>query len=1014
MIEIVNVKNLTTALKGAIDFCRNNIDENIEIIVPDKLSLYMEQYIFDELNIESSFNIKVSTLNRFAKKRIDISYTEISKTGSMVLIHKILNDNIGNLKIIKSKKYSFGYADNIYRTISQLKASRILPDELLELDLKNESLKNKINDIGLIYSEYEKTKAGRLDTSDVFLMSASYIKNDLKDKQILFVGFDDFTSIEYSILERLAFNSDKLIIFNYSSKADNKQLYSTEVKDGLYKIAHINNLPLTERDFDIDCDEFKVFLKNNLFAYNDKKYCFSGTDNLKIFASNNVANELEFVARDIRAKILKGKKFKEIGVTVFDIEKYDGKIKEIFSKYDINYYIDTQFSLNKSGFFKFLLSLFNYYVEDYDLIHLINIINFDLCNIEKEEKVVFIDYLLKINYRGDLKYLKLDDEDLKIIKNKIVAFFDVFRIEKNTSLAEILSNIINANDKFDIANKLNSLANNSLDLAEQILIKKSYEKALEIIAQVIEFEPDSSLEKLIEIMTYTSSDIKINNLPLSIDCVKIVDASNMMEEFDRLYIVNANSSNAPILKHDCGIILDSEIDELNFKNKLSPTIKYINRLAKLRLYNLVTMFKKSITITYSGEASIVVKEFVAKLFIKFNNTKLRIVPLTNSMFFGSNEILSEWDKIENLCKKNKNDENLSKNSIFNNKITNICNKNQNIYKNMKKVSSTYLENYFKCPLYAYINNILKLHRRLDSEIKALDVGNILHAVVYEYYKAEKEVGNIEDFCKTKILNFVENDDRLKLNVDSHTIINLIDEAIRVLGGLDYIDKNSSFVPTYFEHEFKDEHMLKLTYEVYLTGKIDRVDLFNDMFRIIDYKSGRADASLKELYYGNKLQLFLYAKAIEEQTAKRSVGNFYLPLHNLYTRSNEKQNYTLKGFFENSEEVVLAMDNRLEPGTKSDIVNIKMTSSGLARKYSGYKELTRQEMNNLKDYALKVSAMAIGEINSGFVTPSPSEVSEPCNYCPYVHVCMNKSNNVKCRPAMKILPEHFCEVKNEKI
>jgi ATP-dependent helicase/DNAse subunit B len=68
-------------------------------------------------------------------------------------------------------------------------------------------------------------------------------------------------------------------------------------------------------------------------------------------------------------------------------------------------------------------------------------------------------------------------------------------------------------------------------------------------------------------------------------------------------------------------------------------------------------------------------------------------------------------------------------------------------------------------------------------------------------------------------------------------------------------------------------------------------------RIIDYKSGKANASLKELYYGHKLQLFLYSSAIENITKNKVVGCFYLPLHNDYTREIGNS-YALNGFFIN--------------------------------------------------------------------------------------------------------------------
>ena len=92
----------------------------------------------------------------------------------------------------------------------------------------------------------------------------------------------------------------------------------------------------------------------------------------------------------------------------------------------------------------------------------------------------------------------------------------------------------------------------------------------------------------------------------------------------------------------------------------------------------------------------------------------------------------------------------------------------------------------------------------------------------------------------------------------------------------------------------------------VVGKIDRVDQCGDMLRIVDYKSGRIDTSLKQLYYGNKLQLFLYACAIEERLNKKVIGSFYLPLHNIYS-DEIGNNYKLKGYFINEDFIIRDLD-----------------------------------------------------------------------------------------------------------
>ena len=82
------------------------------------------------------------------------------------------------------------------------------------------------------------------------------------------------------------------------------------------------------------------------------------------------------------------------------------------------------------------------------------------------------------------------------------------------------------------------------------------------------------------------------------------------------------------------------------------------------------------------------------------------------------------------------------------------------------------------------------------------------------------------------------------------------------------------------------------------------------------------------------------------------------------------------------------------------------------KYNGYKELELNEMSMLKNYAKTVSEQAVDEIRSGYIAPNPSEISKPCDYCAYRHICMKNSSAIKYRQASKVNLDSFKEVDDE--
>jgi len=208
----------------------------------------------------------------------------------------------------------------------------------------------------------------------------------------------------------------------------------------------------------------------------------------------------------------------------------------------------------------------------------------------------------------------------------------------------------------------------------------------------------------------------------------------------------------------------------------------------------------------------------------------------------------------------------------------------------------------------------------------------------------------------------------------------------------------------FEHEFKGDKALKLK-NIDIIGKIDRVDVSGEMLRIVDYKSGKADANLKELYYGNKLQLFLYSLAIEKELKKKVIGGFYLPLHNNYT--NEVQyNYSLNGYFVNEDFVIRALDKNVQASERSEIVDMRLTKD-----FKAYSMPTDSQMDDLKNYSKRISENAVNEIKTGFIKPSPLDYSNACDYCPYSQTCLKTCKNLPTRKSGSVKLTSFEEVDN---
>lgn len=973
---------------------------SICLIVPDKLTVTAEKKLFEYLNIESCFDINITTLTRLSQRVLNdlgIEYKPITKIGSIVLLKKILKST-KELRLFNAPSFSYNYTDLLFRTITQFKASNILPDDMVVDDQKSEQLKNKISDLKIIYEKYENSKAGLVDPSDRLAMFARYIANSdyVKNTTFFLLGFDDFTNQGYMLIEQLIKHSLGVNVSVYSPDGDNKNIYSLEMLDRLTAIAYNQGLPLKICQAKYVDDSVHMDLSNHLLGFSASK-----NEHSNIVCKNfkNINEEIEFVAREIRQNTINGHHYYEYGVACFDLETHKNAIKNTFEKYDINFYIDSSANLHSTFYYRFFVNYLQLFTHG-KLNNYIEFINSPFLDISNAKRNKLVNFLQEISFGGNFSKLIVAD-DLKDVVGLLNNILDVYPIRQNDKIADIVAQFNRLKLGLDIDNKLNRIIDMTNSLYDKKILGQAPNQFATLLTQIEQFFPDADLDEIIDILESSALDSKIMPIPLSLDCVQILDASEIMSDFDHLYMLNTNNSTAPTIIQDIGIILDKDINNLEFKNKLSPTINHLNKLAKFKLFNSCLMFNKTLTITSSLYNESETSPMVVSLQNLCKNN------ICDNVTENSHKILSKWDMIEFLSSNNDSQfENLYE--IYGIKKYQPINQlpedvNQ---QNFCEISCSALENYFKCPKMYFLNNTLKIKPERQQGIAMVDIGNMLHKLAEDFYKSKKP-NNIPQYVEKQINQYMQEDLKLKSFIFTPVFHNLIKEGIRFLQHLVYLDNNSAFVPTFFEYNFglKSNKTIPLANDVYLKGKIDRIDFFDNYVRIIDYKTGNADASLDELYYGKKLQLFLYGELVEQIFSKKLAGSFYLPVKNSINLDKTIKPYKLNGFYLADNSIIEAWDKRIKSTTKSDLLNLTLNKNGEIRVDSrSTKILAPHDFDNLLKYSLNVSKNAIEEIKSGYIATSPikfGEQSTSCDYCPYLAICRKNSMNINMRNKKKI-------------
>ncbi len=1045
-------------------------------IVPDRVSVLTEIKIFEALNIESTCSIEVQTLSRIASQVVD-NVRVIPKTSSCMLFQKLLKQYRNDLKCF-NKKIDIDLASTLYKTISQFKSCKIAPEEV-NVTTQNKLLEDKLNDIAILYSAYQRhlRENELLDSMDRLDFVIDKISQNEKIKNsFVYIGFfDAFTLQGYQIISGII---NSCIEFNIgltsTDNSINEHIYDNALKDNILKIMEAQN----KEPNIIFCKEnvsgqFK-YLQDNLYGFNYYPLKLKES-NIRLFEGKTFEEEVLFCCSNIKNLIESGKyKFKDFVVAVPNLLEKHNEIERIFNSYNFNFYIDISENLANSILVRFIDQLVQVVLENFSRVSVLSFIKNKLLNLDYNDIEDFEDYIIKYNLNNGYQI-----KNSKIENSKFYSGFNNCRNALFDMTSEFIDDIKNSKTYNDFILSLEKILL-KLNIPEKLVDYTIYYTSINNIKQAKLFEQyynnlTTVLDSLREILgneecdfklfysTLLSgiSETKISTPPLSTNAIFIGDASTSFFDNSKVYfILNADEKSFPFSMNDCGIISDKEINQLNDYYKLEPSIQSINSKERFKSFELILKAKEKLFISYNFSVSPKSKilDDISKMFIiEESNNKFKTLQLdnynrqdfyviNNNLSTASNNLISKLREVYDG--KGDADEKVA--ILFNavnrtKKVVdlkkfdfkNIINLSNNVFFTKDSISVSQVENYMTCPFIHFVRFGLNLKEKDIGELDNLNIGNILHNVAKVFIdnnslplKSEKEIGvNVE-----KAFNEVINRDvyeSVKNNLLNKVLIkNLLSEAKRFCSILNYQAKFSSFKSFKTEIRFDDNGIIKSlkinlgNRILKLVGQVDRIDVFEDYFRIIDYKTGKCDTSLKELFFGKKVQLEAYLKVIESSLKLKPAGAYYMPVKSGIADENSslQLKYQLKGRTIDNEKIIVASDNRLAgEELTSDIIDIKYNKKDEKeeKKLSAYsKVINSKDIETLSNYAINLISKTCKDILALNITPSPLVLGSdnPCKNCSYIGLCRfdEKCGNIKRQPTAKISIQNFIKHNDEEI
>ena len=350
-----------------------------------------------------------------------------------------------------------------------------------------------------------------------------------------------------------------------------------------------------------------------------------------------------------------------------------------------------------------------------------------------------------------------------------------------------------------------------------------------------------------------------------------------------------------------------------------------------------------------------------------------------------------------------------------------------LYGDTLKNSATRLEKYAACAFAHFMEFGLQIRERDQYELKAADMGTVMHEALEKFSKKLQENGEtwktvgddtrdrlIEE-CVEETMADYGNTIFQSSSRNQYRIIRVKRILKRTVWALQQQIRQGEFEPGEFEVSFSMEDSLSAINidlseheKMRLRGRIDRVDLCETddkvYVKIIDYKTGNTSLDLVALYYGLQLQLAVYLDAAVELEQKKHPGKLVEPAGVFYYHIDDpildqEEDETdeawgrrmlkalrMDGLVNADRKVVELLDRVLADGTTSDVIPVGKKKDG---SYTGYSKVASSEQFNVIRTYTRKKVREIGEgIFSGNVKISPfqRDGATACAYCEYQGIC----------------------------
>lgn len=1039
-------------LKVELDNDRN---AKMFVIVPDQFNFACQKLILEKLDTNVISQIEVLSFNRLVYRiyeEANYFKPEISNVERLTIIKNIVDKNIKKLKFFGKYTITSKVIVEINQLINLVNKNVIDMNEVEKVATSedksiSETLKAKLSDVKLIYTEYVKeVEALNMDYNVLSVLAEKLAMNkDINGASFYFCEFYNFTNEQIAIIRMLEKFGAKITLVCQSDKyyeEDDYQSVFVPVQSLLNKlqITEANCSKITEEELLHNVKKEKEFADLKETYIRKCEPVSYQTEHIFFNEYSSTDKEVFDVCLKIMDLINKGYRFNDIALSVLDLESYDIKLVDALKSFGIPFYYENRRLLKNSKVVRTIMKMISIFESNFRITEVISFLKEELFKkITPDDVYAFENYVLlkDPDYLHELTYKLQNDNNWEPADENETRQKNKLRLERVNKVYDFLMSFKDKSESFgykpckidDYYNFINSFMVDEFRAEFLELEDREIAKLDNILEKWSRCENcEMSLNEFNEKLKILISDVSVSRVDEKLDEVVIYDAqrTNFLQVKNLIMVGYKNmpksmSTLTSLFSEKEGERLEENNIEFNknFKAQVYESkFIFFNMLEKVtdNLYISYTNLDKSNKAAYATDLNRLLirfegnlKEFsvsddviVDKLLItddsivKFILSKFDTIDLDKDVIVKALNKIKDKKLLFDLIKYQKSDSVKVHDDI-----------------DTLKLSFSGIEKYVECPFSYFLKYKLSVDKKKELTYDYLTTGNMIHEV-FEHlfnkvideeidlknYSHEDMIKDIDNIFENELSTEFADTKRNLLSIKRTKKVvyrntqNLIDQL--KLGDFKVAHNELEFGDTETSSEKGIEFMIDDKVKVVLGGKVDRADICETddkiYVNVVDYKTGVKSFDKEKAKQGINMQLVIYLKILlEKYKGEKEVvpaGIYLSKINSKYTDTEETLSDTVAdGVFNVDAEALRHIDSNY---LNSDFLPIKYNKDGSISKTSLKKTLTTDDFNTLVDTCVgraeEVATNIVhGEMDVNPIEPESGKKSV-CENCIYKNIC----------------------------